>query len=96
MYTHTRVHTHAPQGLLSDPNMDPEFLGHLVMTAANKKAFKLTVQAIKDKYYELYRGKGGGGDEDFVAEAQAEPVDKGEAGPSVVPSAIIQVFMNSS
>lgn len=56
-------------GNLSDPNIDPEFLVHLVMTAVNKKAFKPTLQAIKDKYYELYRGKGGGGDEDFVVEA---------------------------
>ena len=32
----------------------------------------------------LFLGKGGGGDEDFVTEAQAEPAGKGEAGPSVV------------
>ena len=52
------------------------------MTAVNKKAFKPTLQAIKDKYYELYRGKGGGEDEDFVVETQAQPVAQGEAGPS--------------
>ena len=69
-------------GNLSDPNMDPEFLAHLVMAAANKKAFKPSLQMIKDKYFELFRGKGGAEDEDFVVEARAEPVGEGEAGPS--------------
>ena len=63
-------------GNLSDPNMDPEFLVHLVMAAANKKAFKPMLQAIKDKYFELFRGKGGIGDKHFAGE--------GEAGPSEV------------
>ena len=66
-------------GNLSDPNIDPEFLVYLVMTAVNKKAFKPPLQAVKDKYYEMYRGKGGAGDDDFVVETQAEP---GQAGPS--------------
>ena len=39
-----------------------------------KKAFKPPLQAIKDKYYEMYRGKGGAGDDDFVVETQAEPL----------------------
>ena len=45
-------------GNLSDPNMDPEFLARLVMVLVNKKAFKPPLAAIKDKYYELFRGKG--------------------------------------
>ena len=53
--------------------MDPEFLVHLVMAAANKKAFKPILQAIKDKYFELFRGKGGTGDEDLVGEGEAGP-----------------------
>ena len=60
-------------GNLSDPNMDPEFLVHLVMAAANKKAFKPILQAIKDTYFELFRGKGGTGDEDLVGEGEAGP-----------------------
>ena len=50
-------------GNLADPNMDPEFLAHLVMCAVNKKAFMPSLTAIKDKYYELFRGKGGSGDD---------------------------------
>ena len=48
-------------GNLSDPNMDPKFLGHLVMVAVNRKTFQPRLAAIKDKYFEFYRGKGGGG-----------------------------------
>ena len=44
--------------------MDSEFLAHLVMVLVNKKAFKPTLAAIKDKYYELFRGKGKEGQED--------------------------------
>jgi hypothetical protein len=62
-------------GNLADPNMDPEFLAHLVMCAVNKKAFMPSLKAIKDKYYELFRGKGGSGDD-------ADEGNKGEAGPS--------------
>ena len=46
-------------GNLSDPNMDPEFLAHLVMVLVNKKTFKPSLDQIKDKYYELFRGLGG-------------------------------------
>lgn len=41
------MHTHAPQGLLSDPNMDPEYLGWLVMVGANKKKYKPPLKMIK-------------------------------------------------
>jgi hypothetical protein len=51
-------------GNLSDPNMDPEFLAHLVMVLVNKKAFKPPLAAIKGKYYELFRGKGKEGQEE--------------------------------
>ena len=37
--------------------MDAEFLAHL-MCAVNKKAFLPSLRVIKDKYYELFRGKG--------------------------------------
>ena len=74
-------------GNLSDPNIDPEFLAHLVlMVSVNKKAFQPSIEAIKNKYYELYRGKGGAGDGDGgegAADGDAEPeVREGEAGPS--------------
>ena len=45
-------------GNLADPNMDAEFLANLVMCAVNKKAFLPSLRVIKDKYYELFRGKG--------------------------------------
>lgn len=57
-------------GNLSDPNMDPEFLAHLVMVLINKKSYKPSIDAIKDKYFELFRGKGGEGQE---AEGGASP-----------------------
>ena len=59
-------------GNLSDPNMDPEFLTHLVMVLINKKSYKPSIDAIKDKYFELFRGQGGEGQE----------ADEGGASPS--------------
>ena len=46
-------------GMLSDPNMDPHYLGMLVMVGANKKRFAPSVQAIKERYYQKFRGKSG-------------------------------------
>ena len=72
-------------GNLSDPNIDPEFLAHLVMVSVNKKAFQPSIEAIKNKYYELYRGKGGAGEGDEGDEGAADgdaEVREGEAGPS--------------
>jgi hypothetical protein len=48
-------------GNLSDPNMDPEYLAHLVMVWVNKKSYKLSTANVKDKYYELFRSQGGKG-----------------------------------
>ena len=45
-------------GLLSDPNIDPEFLSQMVMLSVNKKWFNPLMNAIKDKYYEMFHGKG--------------------------------------
>jgi hypothetical protein len=67
-------------GNLADPNMDPESLAHLVMSAVNKKAFMPCIQAIKDMYYKLFRGKGGEGSGEGGEEGAEE--GKGEAGPS--------------
>ena len=47
-------------GGLSDPHIDPIFLSALVMASVNKKAYCPSVNAIRDKYYELFRGKGSG------------------------------------
>ena len=44
--------------------MDPEFLAFLTMIAVNKTAFMPSVAAIKNKYYEMFRGKGGEGIEE--------------------------------
>ena len=49
----------SPHGLLSDPNMDPYYLGILVMVGANKSKFKPSVKAIKERYYTKFRGKDG-------------------------------------
>ena len=61
--THLLAHVNAlicsPQGLLSDPNMDPHYLGILVMVGTNKSKFKPPLKAIKERYYSKFRGKGG-------------------------------------
>ena len=40
-------------------NMDPYYLGMLVMVGVNKKKFKPSVKAMKERYYQMFRGKGG-------------------------------------
>ena len=45
-------------GNLSDPNMDPKFLGILVSIIKNKAAFNPPLAAIKEKYFAKFRGKG--------------------------------------
>ena len=68
-------------GLLTDPNIDQDFLATLVMISCNKKAFRPTVAAIKAKYYELYRGKGSasgeGEGEETGGEEEGEEADAG-------------------
>ena len=43
--------------MLSDPNMDPYYLGMLVMVGTNKSKFKPPLAAIKERYYAKFRGK---------------------------------------
>ena len=63
-------------GNLSDPNMDPEFLAHIVMVAVNKKAFCPTMG-------QMFRGKGGEGEDDHEAREGGEGGGKAAvAGPS--------------
>ena len=46
--------------MLTDPNMGPDYLGMLVMVGVNKKKFnKPSVTAMKERYYQMFRGKGG-------------------------------------
>ena len=79
-----------PRRLLTDPNIDQDFLATLVTISCNKKAFKPTLAAIKAKYYELFRGKGrvsgeGEGEEMEGEESEeegGEPADGGQAGSS--------------
>ena len=59
-------------GLLSDPNMDPAFLGMLTSITVSRAACDPSYEAIKAKYFEKFRGKGGEDDEG----------DGGKAGPS--------------
>ena len=42
-----------------------------VKVGYNKKAYEPMVKAIQEKYYEMFRGKGGAGDEDESAPAAA-------------------------
>ena len=41
--------------------MDPFYLGIFVMVGVNKTKFKPTLQAIKERYFQKFRGKGGEG-----------------------------------
>ena len=45
-------------GLLADPNLDPAHLVALVKIGFNKAVCWPSVEAIKNKYYELFRGRG--------------------------------------
>ena len=63
-------------GLLTDPNMDPDFLATLTSIAMNKKACNPSWEKIKAKYFEKFRGKGGEG----ILEGEAG--SSSDAGPS--------------
>ena len=56
----------SPQGLLSDPNVDPFYLGIFVMvgiTTSTCDKFKptCTLQAFKERYFQKFRWKGSEG-----------------------------------
>ena len=50
----------------ADPNLDPAYLAILVKVGFNKKAHTPSIAAVKEKYYEMFRGKKGA-DEDEAA-----------------------------
>jgi hypothetical protein len=56
-------------GGLTDPNIDQDYLATLVVVGCNKSAFKPSCDAIKAKYFQLFRGKGGEGLEEDKEEA---------------------------
>ena len=70
--------------LLSDPNMDPHRLAILVMVAVNKKAYKPSVEAIKDMYYELFRGKPGADDVEELPNTAPAPAPARAPAPAPV------------
>ena len=45
-------------GRISDPNMNPAYLGMLVMVGMNKKNYSPPIDAIKALYFSKFRGKG--------------------------------------
>ena len=45
-------------GKLSDPNLDPAYLGMLTTIGVNKRRFKPSVDAIKERYYAKHHNKG--------------------------------------
>ena len=53
---HTAKEAH---GAPTEANLLPAHLSTLVMVGFNKKAFKPQLDAIKDKYYEMFRNKSG-------------------------------------
>ena len=76
--------------MLTDPNIDQDYLAILVSISCNKKAFKPSVAAIKAKYFELFRGKGSASGEGEEEEGEGEdseeegeqPAAGGQAGSS--------------
>ena len=44
-------------GQLSEVNLDPDALADMVSIMVNKLVYKPSVKDIKDKYYEMFRGK---------------------------------------
>ena len=59
-------------GLLTDPNIDQDFLATLVSVSCNKSAFMPSVAAIKAKYFELFRGSASGEGEGEEMEGEEE------------------------
>ena len=59
-------------GKLSDPNMDPHYLGVLSSIAINKKAYKPSVAAIKEKYFAKFRGASSSGGASSSMDAELE------------------------
>ena len=72
-------------GNLSDPNMSPAYLGVLVKVGCNKKRFKPAVQAVLERYYAKYRGKGGEGFEE-EAETSSAPSPAPAPAPASAPA----------
>ena len=64
-------------GNLADPNQKPHHLAALVTAGVNRTAYNPPVEAIRSKYFEMFRGKGdtvneqGQGDQEPEIEAQA-------------------------
>jgi hypothetical protein len=52
-------------GQLSEVNLDPDALADMFSIMVNKLAYKTTVKAIMDKYYEMFRGKISASKKDF-------------------------------
>ena len=44
-------------GRLSEVNLDPDALTDMVSIMVNKHVYKLSLQDVMDKYYEMFRGK---------------------------------------
>ena len=50
-------------GQLADPNLDPNYLGMMVMVGMNKKNFKPPLKCMKERYYLKFRS----GDDDDLS-----------------------------
>ena len=46
-------------GQLADPNLDPNYLGMMVMVGMNKKNFKPPLKCMKERYYLKFRSGDG-------------------------------------
>ena len=62
--------------------MDPAYLGMLTSIGVNKKVYQPSGKEIKDKYHELFRGKGGWAG---ATEAGASEACPSTPGPSNAP-----------
>ena len=52
-------------GHLSDPNLNPQFLSILTIVGVNKRHFKPSVDAVKERYYAKFRGNIESGDGNY-------------------------------
>ena len=57
-------------GNLSDPNLDPEYLGILTMVGVNAKRFKPSVAAVKERYFAKFRGGKDAANDDGVDDGE--------------------------
>ncbi len=62
-------------GQLSEVKLDPDALTYMVSIMVNKHTYKPSLQDVKDKYYEMFRGKNHPNKTDFFNRTEDSDTD---------------------